>query len=179
MARRFQKLYAQSASDPETLLYADFVRITLEIIATSVVAGVQNNPHLIYTLLHKREIFGPLRIHTHFEDSVNAIDEVLRFYNSFFIVCLTLLFLYYVTLIFLIEKERSFSLSFSVAIFKLYSLEYTIYVLSLQVLEHFQQHLNELHSENMQYQVVFAAVESFGRHFNKQSLSVGVRRSTE
>jgi hypothetical protein len=60
----------------EALLYADFIRIVLEIVATATTQGVQLNPHLIYTLLHKRELLAPFRAHAHFSEAAKAIDEV-------------------------------------------------------------------------------------------------------
>lgn len=60
----------------EALLYADFLRMVLEIIATGITCGVQHNPHLIYTILHKREILAPFRAHAHFAHVVRGLDEV-------------------------------------------------------------------------------------------------------
>lgn len=40
-------------------MYADFLRIVLEILNTVLTAGLPQNPELVYALLHRQEVFTP------------------------------------------------------------------------------------------------------------------------
>ena len=42
-------------------MYADFLRIVLEILNTVITAGLPHNPELVYALLHRQEVFAPFQ----------------------------------------------------------------------------------------------------------------------
>ena len=45
----------------ELQVYADFLRIVLEILNTVITAGLPQNPELVYALLHRQEVFTPFQ----------------------------------------------------------------------------------------------------------------------
>ena len=45
----------------ELQVYADFLRIVLEILNTVITAGLPQNPELVYALLHRQEVFAPFQ----------------------------------------------------------------------------------------------------------------------
>eukprot|EP01136_Pigoraptor_vietnamica_P001775 Opistho-1_new@28841 len=86
LARKFNRLQQQRAvrdqEDTELAMYADFVRIVLEILNACLLHGLQHNPHLLYTLLYKRGMFEPFARDPRFEDIVSNIDTVLSYFAS-------------------------------------------------------------------------------------------------
>jgi hypothetical protein len=43
-------------------VYADFLRIVLEVLNTVITAGLPHNPELVYALLHRQEVFTPFEV---------------------------------------------------------------------------------------------------------------------
>lgn len=50
--------------------------MVLEIINSCLTHRLAHNPNLIYTLLYKKDIFQPFRMHSAFQDIVQNIDSV-------------------------------------------------------------------------------------------------------
>lgn len=50
--------------------------MVLEIINSCLTHRLAYNPNLIYTLLYKKDIFQPFRMHSAFQDIVQNIDSV-------------------------------------------------------------------------------------------------------
>ena len=42
-------------------MYADFLRIVLEVLNCIIVTNLPANPELVYALLHRQEVFAPLQ----------------------------------------------------------------------------------------------------------------------
>lgn len=66
----------------ELNVYADFLRIVLEIINSILTYALPKNPEMIYALLHRQELFSPFRAHPRFADLLDNIFAVLEFFNS-------------------------------------------------------------------------------------------------
>lgn len=56
----------------------EVLRMMLEIINSCLTHRLAHNPNLIYTLLYKKDIFQPFRMHSAFQDVVQNIDSVSR-----------------------------------------------------------------------------------------------------
>ena len=59
----------------------EVLRMVLEIINSCLTYRLAHNPNLIYTLLYKKDIFQPFRMHTAFQDIVQNIDSVINFFS--------------------------------------------------------------------------------------------------
>lgn len=66
----------------ELSVYADFLRIVLEIINSILTYALPKNPEMIYALLHRQEVFAPFKEHPRFADLLVNIDQVLSYFNS-------------------------------------------------------------------------------------------------
>ena len=77
-AQAVQAQMSEIASD--AVIYADFLRIVLEIINSTLTHCLQHNPHLIYTLLHKRDLFVPFRTNPRFQDLIVNIETVIAYF---------------------------------------------------------------------------------------------------
>ncbi len=58
---------SEAAGDPdlhaaELRVYADFLRIVLEILNCILTTRLAENPELVYALLHRQEVFAPFRV---------------------------------------------------------------------------------------------------------------------
>eukprot|EP00123_Amoebidium_parasiticum_P010222 comp19966_c0_seq1/m.24335 comp19966_c0_seq1/g.24335 ORF comp19966_c0_seq1/g.24335 comp19966_c0_seq1/m.24335 type:complete len:683 (-) comp19966_c0_seq1:171-2219(-) len=93
LSRKFSKLDGLQVLDnidngevadqaEDVVIYADSMRIVLESISNSLAMHVHHNPHLIYTLLHKRELVLPYRAHPLYADTVHNIEQVLDFFQK-------------------------------------------------------------------------------------------------
>lgn len=64
--RRYQRLQRVAAEEgdkaDELQVYADFLRIVLEILNCIIVTNLPANPELIYAMLHQQEIFMPFQV---------------------------------------------------------------------------------------------------------------------
>ena len=56
----------------------EVIRMVLEIINSCVTNTLHHNPNLVYTLLHRRELFAQFRTHPTFHDIIQNIDTVSR-----------------------------------------------------------------------------------------------------
>lgn len=54
----------------------EVIRMVLEIINSCVTNTLHHNPNLVYTLLHRRELFAQFRTHPLFHDIIQNIDTV-------------------------------------------------------------------------------------------------------
>ncbi|KAK9817010.1 hypothetical protein WJX72_008242 [[Myrmecia] bisecta] len=91
LARRYQRLNNQAngsivnAADHasnEVQVYADFLRIVLEIINCIITTGLAHNPELVYALLHRQEVFEPFRTHPRFAELLENVKVMLDFFNA-------------------------------------------------------------------------------------------------
>ena len=64
--RRYQRLQRVAAEEgdkaDELQVYADFLRIVLEILNCIIVTNLPANPELVYAMLHQQEIFMPVQV---------------------------------------------------------------------------------------------------------------------
>ncbi|KAH8024159.1 hypothetical protein HPB51_021780 [Rhipicephalus microplus] len=60
----------------------EVLRMILEIINSCLSNQLQSNPNLLYSLLYKRQIFDPFRLHPTFQDVVQNLDTVLSYFSS-------------------------------------------------------------------------------------------------
>mmetsp|Transcript_59853 Transcript_59853/g.141599 ORF Transcript_59853/g.141599 Transcript_59853/m.141599 type:complete len:611 (-) Transcript_59853:827-2659(-) len=65
------------AGGEDLTIYADFCRIVLEVINACLTYSLPRNPHIVYAILHKRELFGQLRHHQRFTDLIGNIDTTI------------------------------------------------------------------------------------------------------
>lgn len=61
----------------------EVLRMVLEIINSCLTHRLAHNPNLIYTLLYKKDVFQPFRMHSAFQDIVQNIDSVSLFLSDF------------------------------------------------------------------------------------------------
>ena len=54
----------------------EVIRMVLEIINSCLCSTLAHNPHLVYTLLYKRELFTGFKTHPKFQDIIQNIDTV-------------------------------------------------------------------------------------------------------
>ncbi|XP_020287424.1 dymeclin isoform X2 [Pseudomyrmex gracilis] len=59
----------------------EVLRMVLEIINSCLTHRLAHNPNLIYTLLYKKDVFQPFRMHPAFQDIVQNIDSVINFFS--------------------------------------------------------------------------------------------------
>ncbi|KAL4436850.1 hypothetical protein ABPG75_003989 [Micractinium tetrahymenae] len=62
-------------------LYADFLRIVLEIINSILTSSLSRNPELVYTLLHRQEVFAPFVHHPRYAELMENITRVTDYFN--------------------------------------------------------------------------------------------------
>ncbi|EDO26827.1 predicted protein [Nematostella vectensis] len=55
----------------------EVLRMVLEIINSCVTNTLHHNPNLVYTLLHRRELFAQFRTHPTFQDIIQNIDTLI------------------------------------------------------------------------------------------------------
>lgn len=60
----------------------EVIRMVLEIINSCLTNTLHHNPNLVYTLLHRRELFAQFRTHPTFHDIIQNIDTVLAFFSA-------------------------------------------------------------------------------------------------
>ncbi|KAL4432564.1 hypothetical protein ABPG77_000501 [Micractinium sp. CCAP 211/92] len=65
----------------ELQLYADFLRIVLEIINSILTSSLARNPELVYTLLHRQEVFAPFVHHPRYAELMENITRVTDYFN--------------------------------------------------------------------------------------------------
>ncbi|CAL5220036.1 g1983 [Coccomyxa viridis] len=86
LARRYQRLQrvAEEEGDKadELQVYADFLRIVLEILNCILVTNLPANPELVYAMLHQQEIFMPFQGDAVFGELTENITAVIRYFNA-------------------------------------------------------------------------------------------------
>ncbi|KNC85307.1 hypothetical protein SARC_02490 [Sphaeroforma arctica JP610] len=75
-------LQIESSLESDVLIYADFLRIMLEIIGSTFTANLSTNPHLIYNLLQKRDILDKFHVSNHFLDILVNIEALLDYFQA-------------------------------------------------------------------------------------------------
>ncbi|KAL2469817.1 Dymeclin [Abeliophyllum distichum] len=69
-------------SAAELHLYADFLRIVLEILNAILTYALPRNPEVVYAIMHRQEVFLPFKNHPRFNELLENIFTVLDFFNS-------------------------------------------------------------------------------------------------
>ncbi|XP_015513933.2 dymeclin isoform X2 [Neodiprion pinetum] len=59
----------------------EVLRMVLEIINSCLTYQLSHNPNVVYTLLYKKDVFQPFRMHSAFQDIVQNIDSVINFFS--------------------------------------------------------------------------------------------------
>lgn len=72
----------RESKELEIQLYADFLRIVLEIINSILSNALQQNPELIYMLLQQAEVFEPWSSHPRYAELMINITTVISFFNK-------------------------------------------------------------------------------------------------
>ncbi|KAJ0966427.1 hypothetical protein J5N97_027565 [Dioscorea zingiberensis] len=67
---------------PELHIYTDFLRIVLEIFNAILTYALPRNPEVVYAIMHRQELFQPLKNHPRFNELIENIYTVLDFFNS-------------------------------------------------------------------------------------------------
>ncbi|XP_022875130.1 dymeclin isoform X3 [Olea europaea var. sylvestris] len=69
-------------SAAELHLYADFLRLVLEILNAILTYALPRNPEVVYAIMHRQEVFLPFKNHPRFNELLENIFTVLDFFNS-------------------------------------------------------------------------------------------------
>ncbi|KAG0365430.1 hypothetical protein BGZ54_006541, partial [Gamsiella multidivaricata] len=82
VARRYQKLVTKHAQldeniekNADVIIYGDMVVLVLEIINSTLTHKLKTNPQLVYSLLHKQEMFAYFRNDLKFKDLIQNIEQ--------------------------------------------------------------------------------------------------------
>jgi hypothetical protein len=59
-------------------VYADFLRIVLEILNCMITTNLPQNPELVYALLHRQEVFSPFQVRAMAAGSCSARVRAVR-----------------------------------------------------------------------------------------------------
>jgi len=66
----------------EIQLYADFLRIVLEIVNAILVNALPSNPELVYVLLHRQDVLSPFKSDPHYSELMENITTVVEHFNK-------------------------------------------------------------------------------------------------
>ncbi|XP_052188869.1 LOW QUALITY PROTEIN: uncharacterized protein LOC127799156 [Diospyros lotus] len=66
----------------EVYITTDFLRIVLEILNAILTCALPRNPEVVYAIMHRQEVFEPLKSHPRFNELLENIFTVLDFFNS-------------------------------------------------------------------------------------------------
>ncbi|RDD47080.1 Dymeclin [Trichoplax sp. H2] len=74
----------QESSDyaADLAILEEVIRMVLEIINSCLTHSLKYNPHLIYAMLHQKELFIQFRTHPIFQDIIQNIETVLTYFNT-------------------------------------------------------------------------------------------------
>jgi hypothetical protein len=72
----------RESKELEIQLYADFLRIVLEIINSILSNALQQNPELVYMLLQQAEVFEPWANHPRYAELMTNVTTVISFFNK-------------------------------------------------------------------------------------------------
>ncbi|KAG0368796.1 hypothetical protein BGX24_002697 [Mortierella sp. AD032] len=89
VARRYQKLVTKKLQqdevldkNPDVIIYGDMVTLVLEIINSTLTHKLKANPQLVYSLLHKQEMFAYFRNDLKFKDLIQNIEEAVNYFQQ-------------------------------------------------------------------------------------------------
>ncbi|KAG0237647.1 hypothetical protein BGW42_000475 [Actinomortierella wolfii] len=89
VARRYQKLisklqYADGDIEqhPDVIVYGDMVNLVLEIINSTLTHKLKSNPQLVYSLLHKQEMFTFFKNHYRFKELIQNIEQAVQYFQT-------------------------------------------------------------------------------------------------
>ncbi|KAH0458107.1 hypothetical protein IEQ34_013422 [Dendrobium chrysotoxum] len=63
-------------------IYAEFLRIVLEILNAILTYALPQNPEVVYAIMHRQEVFQPFKSHPRFHELLENVFTVLDFFNS-------------------------------------------------------------------------------------------------
>ncbi|XP_020579744.1 dymeclin isoform X2 [Phalaenopsis equestris] len=63
-------------------IYAEFLRIVLEILNAILTYALPQNPEVVYAIMHRQEVFQPFKNHPKFHELLENVYTVLDFFNS-------------------------------------------------------------------------------------------------
>ncbi|KAF9101041.1 hypothetical protein BGX27_000123 [Mortierella sp. AM989] len=89
VARRYQKLVTKKLQADEdvdknsdVIIYGDMVTLVLEIINSTLTHKLKANPQLVYSLLHKQEMFAYFRNDLKFKDLIHNIEQAVNYFQQ-------------------------------------------------------------------------------------------------
>ncbi|KAG0049570.1 hypothetical protein BGZ83_005579 [Gryganskiella cystojenkinii] len=89
VARRYQKLVAKQIqrdedveNNADVIIYGDLVILVLEIINSTLTHKLKSNPQLVYSLLHKQEMFAFFRNDLKFKDLIQNIEQAVNYFQQ-------------------------------------------------------------------------------------------------
>ncbi|KAI8360560.1 Dyggve-Melchior-Clausen syndrome protein-domain-containing protein [Mortierella sp. GBAus27b] len=89
VARRYQKLVNKQAQldenvdkNADAIIYGDMVTLVLEIINSTLTHKLKANPQLVYSLLHKQEMFTYFRNDLKFKDLIQNIEQAVNYFQQ-------------------------------------------------------------------------------------------------
>ncbi|RHZ66600.1 hypothetical protein Glove_306g9 [Diversispora epigaea] len=88
VAKRYQKLVKKEQNEEDEVksddvaIYADLVCLVLEIINSILSRRLNSNLQLIYSLLHKKDLFTHFQLHPRFSELIANFDNVISYFNS-------------------------------------------------------------------------------------------------
>ncbi|KAF9912642.1 hypothetical protein EC991_010068 [Linnemannia zychae] len=89
VARRYQKLVTKKLQqdeivdkNPDVIIYGDMVTLVLEIINSTLTHKLKANPQLVYSLLHKQEMFAYFRNDVKFKDLIQNIEQAVNYFQQ-------------------------------------------------------------------------------------------------
>lgn len=89
VARRYQKLVTKKMQqdevldkNPDVIIYGDMVTLVLEIINSTLTHKLKANPQLVYSLLHKQEMFAYFRNDLKFKDLIQNIEQAVNYFQQ-------------------------------------------------------------------------------------------------
>lgn len=66
----------------ELQLYSDFLRIVLEIVNAILTNALPSNPELVYTLLHRQEVFASFRADSKYSELMENVTLVVDYFGK-------------------------------------------------------------------------------------------------
>src|SRR5690554_5112167 len=65
----------------DIIIYGDLVTLVLEIINSTLTHKLKANPQLVYSLLHKQEMFAYFRNDLKFKDLIHNIEQAVNYFQ--------------------------------------------------------------------------------------------------
>ncbi|KAF9997959.1 hypothetical protein BGZ80_010555 [Entomortierella chlamydospora] len=89
VARRYQKIVTKQMQvdenidkNSDVIIYGDMVTLVLEIINSILTHKLKANPQLVYSLLHKQEMFAYFRNDPKFKDLIRNIEQAVNYFQQ-------------------------------------------------------------------------------------------------